>query len=117
MDVLGIFKFLVHVKHMRNQKPALFSKLGQCGALLNTHKKYFNFKNTPCGAILSTQTSKVLHFLEYGPAALFWVEKIKKYPIFQNMVARRSFEYKALKLSLGKHGNAALFRVNEEGYE
>ena len=36
---------------------------------------------------------KNTHCLEHSPAALFWVEKFQKYPIFQNMVVRRSFEY------------------------
>ena len=72
---------------------------------MRRYLEYTDLKSTPfsrirpCGALLSR-------------------EKLNKYPIFQNMVVRRSFEYnKAFKLSLGKQGNAALFRVNEEGYE
>ena len=71
---------------------------------MRRYPEYTDLKNTafsktrPCGALLSRE--------------------LKKYPIFQNMVVRRSFEYnKAQRLRLEKHGNAALFRVNEEGYE
>ena len=81
------------------------------------------------------QTENLLHFLNHGTAALFWVKGYIKYPIFENMVMRYSwiqfvYQNSIIYIWLGgafentvikntpfqEHGNAALFWVNRLKY-